>query len=376
MISLIPVFVAWPVTVGVAMFAVGRFLFFRDTVVDRLINQVYAWSVAALLLFRLATMPGYSGPVYELAFGCVLMMTRCLYVIACTRRNDIYLDTLLRRQRLSSLLAVASTVAILVAGAAARTAGRPVDIVPTWDGFVLAIALGVPVVINTGVFVQTVVREYRVGDLTVSERVVAAGMILSHMCFWSNLLLAGLQLVRGMPQLGPPLPRAELVFTVGIVVNAIPPAFPLLMVLVRAAGLDREGRTCRRLAPLWRDLTAAVPEIVMPRAAEAGTSFDSATQVFRMCVEIRDALVHLAPHIRAGHASNIERTNSAEDYATQIAFAVRARKAGDAPAYSAVASQLSIGASDFETDLGQLLCLAQAWLTVRKRAGISDEAHV
>ncbi|MEV6554278.1 MAB_1171c family putative transporter [Nocardia sp. NPDC051756] len=376
MLSFIPGFVAWPVTVGIALFAVGRFLFFRDTVVDRLINQVYVWTVAALILFRLAAMPGSSFPVYELGFGCVVMMTTCLYTIGCARRNDIDPDTLRRRQRRSSLLAVISTVAMLVAGAVARSEGRMVDIGPTWDGFVLTIALGTPVAINTGVFVRMVVGEYRTDDLTVSEKIVAVGMVLSHMCFWSNLLLAGLQLTRGLPQLGPPLPRVELIFTVGIVINAIPPMLPLLMALAHAAGLDRESRACRRLDRLWRDLTAAVPEIVMYPVTDTRTPFDSATRVFRMTVEIRDALMHLAPYMRVEQASSIERKSSAEDYAKQIAHAVRARMAGAVPTYSTVASQLPTGGSDFETDLGQLLHLAQAWHSVQGRAMAGHEAHI
>lgn len=365
MSSLIPGFIAWPLTGCVAFFAVGRFLFFRDTVIDRLINQVYVWGAAGLLLFRFAAMPGSSGPAYELALGCVVMTTTCLYNIGCARRSDIDPDIVRRRQRRSRLLVLLSTVAMLIAGAAARSEERPVDFGRTWDGLVLTIAFGTPVAINTVIFGRMVVREYRTGDRTASERVVAAGMILIQMFVGSNLLLSGLQLTIGWPQLGPHLPRAELAFTVGIVVNAIAPAFPLSMALLRAAGLDREGRACRRLDPLWRDLTAAVPEIVMHPVLDTASPPDPATRVFRMTVEIRDALMHLAPYAPAGSAPLTENTGDAEDYAKRIAHAAIARTAGLAPTHSTNASQLPIGGGDFETDLGQLLHLARVWRGVR-----------
>ncbi|WP_433601897.1 DUF6545 domain-containing protein [Nocardia sp. CA-135953] len=54
------------------------------------------------------------------------------------------------------------------------------------------------------------------------------------------------------------------------------------------AGWDRDARIYRR--PLWHDRTA-VPEIVLPADARHGA--DSITRLFRMTVEIRDALPHL-----------------------------------------------------------------------------------
>lgn len=361
--SLIPGFIAWPLTVCVAVFAVGRFLLFRDRIVDRLINRLYAWSAAAMLLYRFASMSGASGPVsaLALALGCVVMATTYLYAIGCVHLSDIAPDTLRGRLRRCSLVALISTVAVLIAGARASSEGRPVDMSLAWDGIVIAIAVGAPAAINTAVFVRMVVREYRADDRTAAERVVGAGMILSMMFVWGTLLLSGLQLTTGWPQLGPHMPRAELAFTVGVVVNGIAPAFPLSMAFMRAVGLDREGRVCRRLDPLWRDLTAAVPEIVMHPAVDTGAPRDPATRVFRRAVEIRDALMHLAPYMPAGQRPLVESGGNPEDYAKRIAHAARARMTGIAPMYSTVASQSPIGGGDFHTDLEKLLDLAQAW---------------
>ncbi|WP_146250999.1 MAB_1171c family putative transporter [Nocardia tenerifensis] len=355
MSSLIPGFLAWPLTGCVVLFTLGRFRYFRDTPVDRLVNRLFAWSAAALLLFRFATVPGCPGPVYEVAIGCVLMMTTGLHAIGCARRNDIDPDTRRRRQRRSRLFAVLATIAILLAGAAARGDGRTIDMGLTWDGLVVAFAFCTPVVINTAVFARMVVHEFRIGDLTPSERVVAASMLVSMLVDWIGVALSGLQLFLGWPQLGPHLPRAELTFTVGVLVNAVAPMFPLSMALLRAIGLDREARECRRLRPLWRDLTAAVPEIVLRPATDTGTPPDPATRIFRMTVEIRDALMHLAPYLPA----QPPMSENAEDYAKRIAYAATARRTGLPPTFAT--PQPALGSGDFHADLRQLLGLARVW---------------
>jgi hypothetical protein len=225
---------------------------------------------------------------------------------------------------------------------------------------VITIALGVPVAINTAVFARRVLKEYGVGDLTVMERFVGTGMVLSMAFVWATQLLSGVELVIGWPHLGPHLPRAELAFTVGVAINSIAPAFPLAMSLLRAAGMDRAGRACRRLEPLWRDLTAAVPEIVKP-PVQSGNPRDSAIRLFRMTVEIRDALMHLGPYLPAEARGPAESVRDAGDYARWIAYAARARRAGAAPDYRVAASQLPLGDGEFDADLGQLLDLARVW---------------
>ncbi|WP_280238754.1 DUF6545 domain-containing protein [Nocardia abscessus] len=65
---------------------------------------------------------------------------------------------------------------------------------------------------------------------------------------------------------------------------------PLLAALRTRLGSDRAGRNCRRLRPLWHDLTAAVPSIVLEPDLPVA---ESDARLIRMTVEIRDALMHL-----------------------------------------------------------------------------------
>ncbi|GAB2678582.1 MAB_1171c family putative transporter [Nocardia goodfellowii] len=357
MSSLIPGYLGWPLTVWTMLSVLGRFWLFRDTAIDQMLNQLFAWCAAALLLYRLAAASDFSAPLYELAAGGAVMSTSCLYAIGCLRRGDIDSATLRRRQRRSVCIGLLSTAAIVIAGTAARSAGRPVDLGRTWDGLVITAAIGVPITVNTVVFARMVLRESSLGDLTAGERVIGSSMVASMAFVWVTQLLSILQLLTGRPQLGPHLPRAELAFTVAVVVNSIAPTLPLAMAVLRAARLDREGRACRRLEPLWRDLTAAVPEIVKP-AGRPTRPPDPVIRLLRMTVEIRDALIHLAPYLPAGPAPLTERS---EEFARRVAAAAATRRAGAAPIYAFSAAQLPRGAGDFESDLSRLLDLARVW---------------
>ncbi|WP_194819858.1 MAB_1171c family putative transporter [Nocardia sp. XZ_19_385] len=354
MASLIPGFLAWPMPVCIAAVAVGRLVLCHDTVLDRIINQLFAWGAAGMLLFRFASGPDSPGPQLELALGCAAMTTAHLYALACIRRSGYDPDALRRRLWLSGSIALMSTVALVIAGAAARSDGLPLDMSRTGDGLAIAAAV-TPIVFNTVVWFRMLLREFSMTDLTATEAVAGVGIILSIAFALGIQLVSALQLATGWPHLGPHLPRAELAFTVCVMVSAIAPAFPVARAFIRAVRLDSAGRACRRLDPLWRDLTAAVPEIVMRPAPDA----DPATRAFRMTVEIRDALIHLAPYMPA------ENTYGVEDYAHRIACAARARTAGHAPAYELTAPRVPLGSSDFDTDFRQLLDLSRAWSSRR-----------
>ncbi|MEU8899952.1 MAB_1171c family putative transporter [Nocardia sp. NPDC048505] len=342
--SLIPAAIGWAVTVWIALLVAGRALLFRDTLVDRLVNRLFAWSVAGLLLYRLAAATAAPSPLTDLALGCVVTATAYLNVLGGVRRGDIDSEALRRREYRCLAAALPAMVTILIAGAGAREAGRALEIGRTWDGILLAIAFGVPIMINTAAFVRMVGSEYRRGDLLPAEQVVGAGMVLSMVIVWGAQLISILQMTTAWPALGPHLPRAELAFTLAVAINGIAPAFPLSLALIRAARLDRDGRACRRLEPMWRDLTAAVPEIVLHPTGTPGT------QVIRMSVEIRDALMQLAPYLPPGAGNGVRRM----DYA----LAASARRAGAAPA---AVPRSPFGAGDFDADLEQLMTLAREW---------------
>ncbi|WP_324194026.1 DUF6545 domain-containing protein, partial [Nocardia farcinica] len=89
------------------------------------------------------------------------------------------------------------------------------------------------------------------------------------------------------------------------------------------------SRYCRRLKPLWRDLTAAVPEIVLALPQDRFGRVEPATRLHRMTAEIRDSLLQLK---RYGAVD--EPGQGADVYARRVAAAIAAKNAGVAPQIS------------------------------------------
>ncbi|MFD6463925.1 DUF6545 domain-containing protein, partial [Streptomyces roseolus] len=58
----------------------------------------------------------------------------------------------------------------------------------------------------------------------------------------------------------------------------------------------RDSRKIRRLQPLWRDLTGAIPGIVLHERPDEAARY----RLYRMVVEIRDALTQLRLDVPCG----------------------------------------------------------------------------
>ncbi|RIS65832.1 MAB_1171c family putative transporter, partial [Mycobacteroides abscessus] len=137
---------------------------------------------------------------------------------------------------------------------------------------------------------------------------------------------------------------------------------------------DTNGRTWRKLQPLWTDLTTAYPHTILnapPQRLQPVTDF----QLHRIIIEIRDALLQLTPRIpeltntdrqqlAQAHGSRTDADSSAL-HALQIAKAIaRPTVTNTAPASS---SPLPATASR-EDELTQLMALAGWWPTVKRFA--------
>ncbi|MEV0297359.1 MAB_1171c family putative transporter [Nocardia sp. NPDC050710] len=361
--------IAWPVIGCLLAVTLCRLVIVRDTVIDQLINRLLMWFIVALLAYRCTFTPSLAN---QLALGSIVMMSAHLYTIARAVAPDADMGTVLRRQRALSLAAVVAAALILIAGTPARNEGRPVEFTASWEGFVIGTLFAIPLTIGTVAIYMTFVREVLFGDLSIGPRVVGYCIGLALNYAWITEVVGITQSFTGWPALGPQLPRIESAITLCGAVVAIVCAVPLVIRVISSAGLDRTGRHCRRLQPLWRDLTAAVPEIVL--ADESG-AVDPDARLLRMTVEIRDAVLHLTPYFRVVPAapgrSGVVQAESGRwmaEYALQLAHAAKARQDGASPTESGKLSKSLTLARDFDTDLEQLLSLARAWPTARAAA--------
>ncbi|MGW4740435.1 DUF6545 domain-containing protein [Nocardia xishanensis] len=286
--------VAWAIFGSLSLILAGRLLLVRETVIDYLANRLLLWSLLALLLYRWSKAGPFAGVVEQFASGCVVLSTTYLLGIARLEGVDEDMGRVRQRERRYCAIALAFTAAILFAGWSADAEGLPLDIGIGWQGFLLVLSTSVPITVNTVLFAIRGIRELRTGSREAVEKLVAFALFAVNLFVWTNQLLSASQILFGRPDMGPYLPRVEWIFTVCIAANGALLALPLAAALGEVAGLDSAGRSRRRLHVLWRDLTEAVPEIVMSPGSDSG----SHGRLFRMTVEIRDAILHLGPTCR------------------------------------------------------------------------------
>ncbi|MGW4325542.1 MAB_1171c family putative transporter [Nocardia sp. NPDC004573] len=376
-LSPLPGVIAWPVIGYATVLIAGRLLLCRDTIADQFLNRIFLWCLLSLLLFRCTWTSGVTSLAQLLALGCLVMMSMYILGLAQFWDADSDVAAIWRRQRTYCYMAVVAAVAILVAGAHARAAGRSVDIGLGLHGMVLGIAFGVPMAVCASTLMCAGLRELRRSELA-TERIFCFAQIACCTFILTNQAVSTTQALTGWPDLGPQLPRVEFITVVCFLISMTFAAVPLGTWLIESGGLDRSGRACRRLQPLWRDLTAAVPEIVLSPDTDAPSRTIPDTRLLRMTVEIRDALLHLRPYFPEeldGSSTKGGLSHSGvADYARRLALAVQVRQAGGPPTSSEAIPQLSSAARNFDTDLRYLLDLAQAW--PHARAAIAGDEPI
>ncbi|WP_307649953.1 MAB_1171c family putative transporter [Nocardia xishanensis] len=380
MSSPIPGALAWAVIGYVAVLLAGRFWLVGGAAMDRLVNRMGLWSIAALLMYRCASTPTLDDPANQVALGCVLMNTTYLYSIGRLVGADAEQDVVRRHQRNGALLALAATASIVLTATSARYSGRSVDLRLVEDALGIGCAFAVPLTYNTVVFTRRCLGALRDVDTPRAARIVCIGLIGSNVILWGALALSLFQPATGWPD-GPQLSLVQAAFTLWVAIDSTLLAMPLVAELVLRAGMDRATRTCRRLLPLWRDLTAAVPQIVMPADPRHGS--DPATRLLRMTVEIRDAMLHLGPYLppetdetQRNTVPEPESDRALTDYAHRLIRAAQARKAGLPPAGTGAPPPLPVIAHDFDTELSHLMDLARVWPRARAAAEPADRASV
>lgn len=363
-LSPLPGVIAWPVIGYTAVLVAGRMLLFRDTIADQFLNRIFLWTLLSLLLYRCTWMPGATGLAQELALACLVIMSMHVFGLARFSDADSDVDAIWRGQRTYCFLAVVSVIVILTAGAYARAEGRSVDLGVGFEGMVAGVAFGIPIATSASTLLSVGCRAFRRKEL-VKERVFYSSLIAGCVCLLTYQVVSITQALTGWPNLGPHLPRVEYIVVVYFVASTTFTAVSLGTWLIEGAGLDRTGRSYRRLWPLWRDLTTAVPEIVLLPDSDLRARTIPPTRLLRMTVEIRDALLHLRPYFPEEPDSSNTPTDGSRsgvaDYAHRLAHAVESRKSGEAPTSSGVVPQSLSGGKDFDTDLRNLLDLARAW---------------
>ncbi|MET8780058.1 MAB_1171c family putative transporter [Nocardia sp. NPDC004654] len=364
--SPIPGVVAAPLIGFVALVTIGRWALLHRTITDRLLNRALAWAAVGMVLLERGIAPRFGSLMHQLSMGCMLFAIMSAYGAAMLWAGADPSGAR-RRQRRYDLIAAACAVVILVVGTPARHNGTLLGQTPGMWSAISALAFCLPAIACGRVMAGALWRELARADTTRRERLVYGSLLAAlatGACSlpFSALLFGGI-LGDAVRIEDPDLIRwAWPNFTV-IVVSAAVLAVPLLGVLVTRAGWDRSRRYCRRLRPLWTDVTRAVPEIVLDLAATGRD--EPEVRLIRMTVEIRDALLHLNRYAPEDLPMP-DGASPTERYARRIAHGICAKAEGCGPA-NATPRTVAPASRDLDSELRQLLELARVW--PRARAG-------
>ncbi|MEU2042432.1 MAB_1171c family putative transporter [Nocardia niwae] len=384
MTSPIPGLITWPVLTGIALVLAGRSWLLRDSIVDRLVNLGLAGALAEHLLreawFEQALawlLPGDDSDVVniarQLSLGATVWAVSNIYGIARLWAGADPAHAW-RRQRRYHLVSIAAAVVILIAGEPARRADQLIDRALGWPAVVVWVAFSLPLGATALLVGRVSAREMRVaGDTPWQERALYAVVLCTAVGMGIVAVVYPIEAVTsvltGRPSSDPEMRwKAWSGFLLSAVGAPAVVTVPLISTLLAHLGWDRTGRYCRRLQPMWADLTAAVPEIVLDMRRDHDGRTDPAIRLHRMTVEIRDSLLHLE---RYSHSlDDPAACGDPHIHARRVAEAVAAKAAGHPPSASRFTRRHRIqpGARDLAAELHQLLALAKAWPHARDLA--------
>ncbi|WP_174185898.1 DUF6545 domain-containing protein [Nocardia barduliensis] len=364
-----PVSLVIAVVVFVLPMMIGRWLLVNETTSDRLINRIWGWDLGGVLLYQITAALGQPYFAQCLYLGLSMMALSGFYGLA--RLLDSADATGAReRQRRYDSVAVA-VAALLIIGAPIAHSMFRIDCVE-----VVWAASALPGCFSGLLFGRACVRELRVPGSPAREKFTYA-LLLAFAIYWT--ISWPILLIRALVGTPPSQPGTVWAVVAFLMLAAITllTAIPLVTVLVARAGWDRTGRICRRLRPLWRELTTAVPEVVL--LDDPAAPRDSASLLYRMTVEIWDALLHLKLYATDAHQRGPvgPTENQVRAYALRVARAVQAKRHGSAPAANTSAhGEAHAQKRDRAADLEFLIRLAREWPNAVATVGYgADTSH-
>ncbi|MFF0530647.1 MAB_1171c family putative transporter [Nocardia amikacinitolerans] len=322
----------------------GRWALVNDTPADGLINRASSFSAVCVLAALVDTDLAIDGYPSKVFLVCGALALANVYGLA-ELFDGADPATVRRRQWIYDGFAV-STAAPLALG---DGLGPPA----TWWGTTLWIVFQLPMAAAGVRTVRACLRELP-RTRSPLERIAYSALLVTA-AYWCGaaLVVAVAAVLDGVA-----FPtRWTVTSCLAYLFVAVLTAIPLARAASAYSGLDRTGRELRALRPLWRDLTTAVPEVVLPPSA--GRIAEPDSRLYRMVVETRDALQHLRMYMPRHDSGE----PSIAAYARHVASAVDAKASGRAPS-AGVAGEYPYAGQDLAAELGHLLELARAWPAV------------
>lgn len=337
------------------LITLGRWIFVNDSAANVLINRTLSWAVLSLTIYQVGAGTEFGALTGRLYLGCGVLLVADLYGLA-RLFDGADTTTVWQRQRRYDALAVVGAAVVIALGRPATTAGFSWQLLLVWAVF------NIPTALAAAHTVRACLRDLLRNSGSLLERLPFAGLLLAALIWGYYAIASGVVLLRSGPLISPAEHWTVPSCLTFVAVTALT-GVPLLLTVRARLGWDRTGREIRKLRPLWRDLTEAVPAVVL-RPQPDGL-LDPASRRYRMVVEIRDALVYLQQQTAAGepHAEPLDA------YALRIARAAHGSPGpAGATTGSPAGSPREFGPGDLAAELDHLLELAAVWPRARARA--------
>ncbi|WP_029892551.1 MAB_1171c family putative transporter [Nocardia brasiliensis] len=345
----VPALLILAVGVFAAIVTAGRWLLVRDSSMDRLLNRLWSWEIGGFLLHGIANAAGAPELGRRLFLGCGLMAGAAAYGFARLLFDGQARYTERDRQRWYDTTAAVAAATLVLAESFLD------DLLP----FRWATAVWAMVSLAGGIagymMLHACIRELRSGGLTIREKLLFGALLVLAVYWTCGSTIGSVRTLFGVPPAEPGRVWTIITFATFAGATALL-SVRLIDVLSARLGWDRASRHCRRLGPMWRDLTSAVPEVVL--AQDDSADPDPAHRRYRMTVEIWDALLQLRPYVPDTAA--VPGPSDNRGYALVLARAGRAKARGAPPATRPGALVLPRPA-DRTSELRMLLGLARVW---------------
>ncbi|MGW5728832.1 DUF6545 domain-containing protein [Nocardia beijingensis] len=347
----VPASLLLSIGVFAAVVTVGRWALVRQTLIDRLINRIWTWELSGFLANGVCAGLGATALGQRLFMGCGLLAGASAigFAMVLAGREP---DRARGDQRRYDAVAAVAAVSLL--------AELPVHDHLDWLHWptVVWTTSSVATAICGLLIARTCVFEILRDDVSIWERLLYGTLFVLAVYWFAGSVVGMFRTATGT---SPTEPGAwwVLVVLASFVVTTGLLTVRLVDVIMARCGWDRASRRCRRLRPLWRDLTAAVPEVVLEHG-RSDRDQDSASRLYRMSVELWDAVLHLKAYVPPHVAGE-------RDLAVLMAHAYRVKMAEGGPS-GAVDVRLP-GPVDRGSELSVLLDLARKWPAVRAVSG-------
>ncbi|MFD0365983.1 DUF6545 domain-containing protein [Nocardia sp. GCM10030253] len=346
------------ITVFAILVAILRCIFVHHSATDRLINRALGLAGAGMLL-RVAT-TGTDLTVVAAQVVAVVGFLTVASVYGVARMLDgANPRDARRRQRRYDLLALMGFVVTVLIDAAAAVHLVPAATPVRWQGFGAAISC-VPLAVSGFLLMRASLREIRCTDSPPTERIAYSALICVASFWICYAVILLMRYRRGVAPSDSGKGWALGGFAFFAVIAALL-GIPLVRMLLVRIGWDRDSRDCRRLRPLWVDLTAAVPHIAL--VPDNAGRRDPALRRYRMTIEIRDALLHLRRHVPDADPGDIR---------SRTLHIVRSAEAGIVAASATGAADTAALRRDLE--LRHLLEMAAQWPKAKRAILATDRA--